>query len=318
MLAKETVAFLGDHYGATEKKDSALTVSAINLEALVPVAQALDTFSVVFLQWLSNDVVWRARERVVKDHTAALTQSLSYDLDELATSIATALYDAADEALVRWAAEAIPVIPYPSLSRTLRVMGSTARKPRHFGRARRCLPPPGRRTVRVPFTARAPARRGRRPDVRDAGARSLGRGCERSRAVHGSRQAGQPCASLRPGRRSSNAPAIASSARRRASLTDAFNGIAAANQLALLATARVGSRARREPGSARNGGGRRAADRRPMRPGAVPSDRSRQAGGVELPGAEIQPRAALDGAADGRRSDQAARPDALASRWSRS
>ena len=61
MLAKETVALLGDHYGATEKKDSALTVSAINLEALVPVAQALDTFSVVFLQWLSNDVVWRAR-----------------------------------------------------------------------------------------------------------------------------------------------------------------------------------------------------------------------------------------------------------------
>jgi hypothetical protein len=127
MLAQETVAFLGDHYGSTEKKDSALTVSAINLENLVPVAQALDTFSVVFLQWLSNEVVWRARERVVMDHTAALTQSLSYDLDELATSIATALYDAADEAIVRWAAEALPVIPYPSLSRTLRVMGSTAR-----------------------------------------------------------------------------------------------------------------------------------------------------------------------------------------------
>jgi hypothetical protein len=54
MLAQETVAFLGDHYGSTEKKDSALTVSAINLENLVPVAQALDTFSVVFLQWLSS------------------------------------------------------------------------------------------------------------------------------------------------------------------------------------------------------------------------------------------------------------------------
>ena len=127
ILAKETVALLGDHYGSTEQKDSAVTVSAINLDALVPVAQALDTFSVVFLQWLSNEVVWRARERVVKDHTTALTQSLSYDLDELATSTTTALHDAAGEAIVRWAVDAIPVIPYPSLSRTLRVMGSTAR-----------------------------------------------------------------------------------------------------------------------------------------------------------------------------------------------
>ena len=96
-------------------------------------------------------------------------------------------------------------------------------------------------------------------------------------------------------------------------LTDAFNGIAAANQLALLAT-RVSVLVRgvnQDPQdtavvAVRPIGG-------PMRPGAVPSDRSRQAGGVELPGAEIQPRAALDGAADGRRSDQAARADALAS-----
>ncbi|MEO7136027.1 MAG: clostripain-related cysteine peptidase, partial [Vicinamibacterales bacterium] len=127
LLAQQTVAELGEHYGSSEARQSALTVSAINLEALVPLAQALDTFSVVFLQWLSNEVVWRARERVVFNHTAALSQSLSYDLDELATSTATALYDAADEALVRWAANAIPVISYPSLSRTLRVMGSTAR-----------------------------------------------------------------------------------------------------------------------------------------------------------------------------------------------
>ena len=64
-----------------------VTVSAIDLEALVPVAQALDTFSVVYLQWLSNDVIWRAREMVVKDHTKALEQSWSYDLDEVATAI---------------------------------------------------------------------------------------------------------------------------------------------------------------------------------------------------------------------------------------
>ena len=65
ILAKETVALLADHYGATQQKAPPVTVSAINLEALVPVAQALDTFSVVYLQWLSNEVVWRARERVV-------------------------------------------------------------------------------------------------------------------------------------------------------------------------------------------------------------------------------------------------------------
>ena len=56
-----------------------------------PLAQALDTFSVVYLQWLSNDVIWRAREIVVKDHTKTLEQSWSYDLSEVAMAIVAAL-----------------------------------------------------------------------------------------------------------------------------------------------------------------------------------------------------------------------------------
>ena len=43
-------------------------------------------------------------------------------------AIVTALKVAANEAVVRWAVDAIPGMPYPSLSRTLRVMSATARK----------------------------------------------------------------------------------------------------------------------------------------------------------------------------------------------
>jgi hypothetical protein len=128
ILAKETVALLGDHYASAQDKGPPVTVSAINLEALAPVAHALDTFSVVYLQWLSNDVIWRARESVLKTHTNALEHSWSYDLNEVATAIAGALKDAAGEAVVRWAADAIPGTPYPSLSRTLRVLAATARR----------------------------------------------------------------------------------------------------------------------------------------------------------------------------------------------
>ena len=128
MLAKESVALIAQHYTATQEKAPPVTVSAIDLEALVPVAQALDTFSVVYLQWLSNDVIWRAREMVVASHTQTLMQSWSYDLSEVASAIVAALKVAAREAVVRWAADAIPGMPYPSLSRTLRVMGATARK----------------------------------------------------------------------------------------------------------------------------------------------------------------------------------------------
>ena len=127
LLAKETVALLAQHYASIESKESPVTVSAIDLEALVPVAQALDTFSVVYLQWLSNDVIWRAREMVVSSHTKALEQSWSYDLNGVATAIIATLKVAAREAVVRWAADVIPSMPYPSLSRTLRVMGTAAR-----------------------------------------------------------------------------------------------------------------------------------------------------------------------------------------------
>jgi CHAT domain/Clostripain family len=128
LLAKETVALLAEHYTSTPAKGTPVTVSAIDLEALVPVAQALDTFSVVYLQWLSNDVIWSAREMVFRSHTKTLEQSWSYDLKEVATAIVTSLKVASAEAVVRWAVEAVPAMSYPSLSRTLRVMASTARK----------------------------------------------------------------------------------------------------------------------------------------------------------------------------------------------
>jgi len=127
-LAKETVGLLAEHYTNVPAKGVPVTVSAIDLEALVPVAQALDTFSVVCLQWLSNDVIWRARDMVFKSHAKTLEQSWSYDLKEVSTAIGAALKLASTEAVVRWAMEAVPALPYPSLSRTLRVMGSTARK----------------------------------------------------------------------------------------------------------------------------------------------------------------------------------------------
>ncbi len=95
VLAKETVALLAEHYTSNPAKGMPVTVSAIDLEALVPVAQALDTFSVVYLQWLSNDVIWRAREMVFRSHTKTLEQSWSYDLREVAMAIVASLKVAA-------------------------------------------------------------------------------------------------------------------------------------------------------------------------------------------------------------------------------
>ncbi len=126
-LAAETVALLADHYTSCGVADP-VTVSAINLHALVPLAQALDTFSVVYLQWLSNDVIWRARENVVRSHQQALEQSWSYDLDEVARAICAALDHAASEALARWAASSLPSMSYAQLSRTLRILGGSARE----------------------------------------------------------------------------------------------------------------------------------------------------------------------------------------------
>ena len=137
-LGRETVALLADHYKATiadvpanagkaARADLYPTVSAINLQALAPLAQALDTFSVVYLQWLSNEVIWRARENVVRKHRHSLEQSWSYDLRDVAETISIALKDAAGEALVRWAASTVHAMSYPRLSRTLRVLGASAR-----------------------------------------------------------------------------------------------------------------------------------------------------------------------------------------------
>lgn len=126
-IVRETVKALGEHYTAVEP-DAHITVSAVNLTALAPLAQAFDTFSVVLLQWLGNDVIWRAREQTVQRQLHAIEHSWSYDLDEVSLAVRAALVDAAGEALVRWAASTIPALPYPRLSPVLRILTTTARE----------------------------------------------------------------------------------------------------------------------------------------------------------------------------------------------
>jgi hypothetical protein len=126
ILARETVAILAEHYGTDAGVP--VTVSAINLHALTPLAQALDTFSVVYLQWLSNDVMWRARERVFSSFRKTLESAWSYDLDVVATAVGWALEAEAAEAVVYWAAENLPSLAYPRLSEVLRVFGTAARE----------------------------------------------------------------------------------------------------------------------------------------------------------------------------------------------
>ena len=126
ILACETVAILAEHYGADAGVP--VTVSAINLHALTALAQALDTFSVVYLQWLSNDVMWRARERVFSNFRKTLENAWSYDLDVVATAVGWALEAEAAEAVVHWAAEDLPTLAYPRLSEVLRVLGTAARE----------------------------------------------------------------------------------------------------------------------------------------------------------------------------------------------
>ncbi|HET9702610.1 MAG TPA: CHAT domain-containing protein [Vicinamibacterales bacterium] len=133
-LATATVELVAESYG---RDPDPVTVSAVNLYALVPLAQALDTFSVVYLQWLSNDVVWRARERVVTRHRQVLELSWSYDLDDVALATSEALTYAAGEALVRWAATAVKSMSYQALSRMLRVLGASARALAKLGGAKR-------------------------------------------------------------------------------------------------------------------------------------------------------------------------------------
>jgi hypothetical protein len=125
-LGRQTIERLAAHYTAVGDP-LPVTVSAVNLQALGPLAQALDTFSVVYLQWLSNDVIWRARETVLRRHLDRLQSAWSYDLDDVAASIQLALGAAASEALVRWAADTVPGMAYPRLSGTLRILGAAAR-----------------------------------------------------------------------------------------------------------------------------------------------------------------------------------------------
>jgi len=128
VLASRTVEFLAQHYSAIPHGTAPpVTVSAINLRALMPLAQALDTFSVVFLQWLSNDVIWRAREQVFTKHKDLLQHAWSYDLDAVASSVQASLLDAAQEAVARWAGEMLPKLSYARLAEVLRVLVSAAR-----------------------------------------------------------------------------------------------------------------------------------------------------------------------------------------------
>ena len=108
-LCRETVAVLADHYSKTPHGNAPpVTVSAINLRELAPLAQALDTFSIVYLQWLSNDVMWHARDQTFKRQLEALKYAWAYDLAGVATAIQEALKDAARDAVVRWAAATLP------------------------------------------------------------------------------------------------------------------------------------------------------------------------------------------------------------------
>jgi hypothetical protein len=130
VLARETVGELARHYGDAPDEGVPVTVSAVNLLALTPLAQALDTFSVVYLQWLSNDVLWRVRERVFGHFRRVLEHAWSYDLDSVATAMVRSLDEESREALVRWAAAELPPLEYPRLSHALRVLGSAARSVR--------------------------------------------------------------------------------------------------------------------------------------------------------------------------------------------
>jgi hypothetical protein len=149
-LATQTIALLAEHYGTPG--DDPVTVSAINLPALTPLAQALDTFSVVFLQWLSNDVIWRARETVVSRHLELLQTAWSYDLAQVADTISDGRAGPMGSG-----GAASPVAPSP-VARAAGARGVRARSDETAGRARRG-PDAGGGYLRVPIDRR-PARCG--------------------------------------------------------------------------------------------------------------------------------------------------------------
>ncbi len=128
-LARETIAGLAEHYTRTPHGDAPpVTASAINLRELAPLAQALDTFSIVYLQWLSNDVMWYARDQTFKKQLESLKHAWAYDLAQVATAIQGSLKDAAGDAVVRWASSTLPKMAHARLSQTLRILGAAARE----------------------------------------------------------------------------------------------------------------------------------------------------------------------------------------------
>ena len=196
-------------------------------------------------------------------------------------------------------------------------MGATARKLGEQRRPRRCLPPTGRRDRRVPLADRAAARGRRGPDGRDEASR-ITRTWTRAFArlftdpaePDGVREP-EAWAAIIEGARDRFVGAQARE------LADALDGIEAAKQLGRLAK-RVSDLVRGVDESQQPA----VVAVRPLesRCGLAlyrPIDLDKLAESNYLRAA-VQPRAALDGAADRRRSHQAPRAHALAAAWSRS
>ena len=95
-LARDAVALVGA--GTTD------VVSALNLRALDPTIQALDTFSAVHTQWLSNATVWDARKNVYKSFEDEIEELPAYDVRRLMESVAETLDRARGTGVARWSA----------------------------------------------------------------------------------------------------------------------------------------------------------------------------------------------------------------------
>ena len=121
---------LAEHYTTTPHGDAPpVTASAINLRELAPLAQALDTFSIVYLQWLSNDVMWYARDQTFKQQLEVAEARMGVrPRRRWRQRFRRSLKDAAGDAVVRWASATLPKMAHARLSETLRILGAAARE----------------------------------------------------------------------------------------------------------------------------------------------------------------------------------------------
>ena len=301
-----------------------VTVSAVNLHALTPLAQALDTFSVVYLQWLSNDVIWRARERVFSDFRKTLENAWSYDLDVVATAVGWALEaEAAEARRATGRLEACRRLPTRvcrercgcSATAAREVVADNGEAAACAGDGRRESPHAGRALERAIASSAARRKRADRPEpdeIDSDGARRLFVATRRmpTRRAPQVRCRGSADLIASP----LAYPIYRRPAQRTARRRRRYRG--GTPDWTARARGSRSWRGRRDRG--RTPRRRRLAAQRTLRPVVVPARRSRQAGRVQLPAPAIQPRAALDGAADSGRSDQQPRAHAVAARSSRS